>query len=470
MLELRLQVHLGRDNMDISIKKEDIVKGKIIDISHDGKGILKPWGYTVFTQGGIIGDEVSVKIIETKKNYAIGKTMAIDEPSKHRVEPMCKISNICGGCQLQELDYGTQLQIKTNKVKNDLVKIGGLDDVIIHDTIGMKEPYRYRNKVQIPVGREKGETVIGFYKKGSHVIANTNTCIIQHEIADKAIEAVRKYMKEFNIEPYDAKTGQGHIRHIIVKTSFETKDTMVIIVTNKEHLPNKNQLLDRLKRAIPELKSLIHNINNKKTNIVMGIKTRVIYGEDHIIDYIGDLKFKISGESFFQVNPVQTEVLYKKALEYAGLKGDEIVFDIYCGIGTISLLLAQKSKKVYGIESVKEAIVDAKENAKINGINNVEFHCGNAEEVFPELYSKGIKADVVVVDPPRKGCDTSVLDTIIKMQPEKVVYVSCNPSTLARDLKYLSQNGFEALEVQPVDMFPQGVHVEVIVGIQRSDL
>ncbi len=449
--------------MDIPVNKGNVVEGEIIDISHEGKGVVKLEGYTIFTEGGLIGDKVSVKITETKKNYSLGKTLEILEPSKYRVDTKCNIADYCGGCPLQGLDYSMQLEFKTNKVKNDLKKIGGLEDVIINHIIGMDNPNRYRNKVQIPVGIENGQPVIGFYKKESHEIANIDICKIQHEVADKVVEVIRKYIEEFKIEPYDNKTSKGLLRHIIVKNSFKTGDTMVVLVTNGNTLPYSDELVKMLKNKIPELKSVIQNINTKKTNLVMGTKSQIIYGKDKIVDYIGELKFNISAESFFQVNPVQTEVLYNKALEYADLKGNETVFDIYCGIGTISLFLAQKAKKVYGIESVSQAVKDAKENARINEIENVEFHTGNAEEIFPKLYEKGIKADIVVVDPPRKGCDPQVIDTIIKMKPKKVVYVSCNPSTLARDLKVLSENGFRVIEVQPVDMFPNTPHVESII-------
>lgn len=455
--------------MNIPVQKGYVIEGEILDISHEGKGVVKLEGYTIFTEGGLIGDKVLVKITDTKKNYSLGKTIRIIEPSRYRVDTKCSISDYCGGCPLQGLNYKKQLELKTNKVKNDIERIGSLENTVIHDIIGMDNPNRYRNKVQIPVGIERGEAVIGFYKKGSHDIANIETCIIQHEVADKAVEAVREYIKEFKIDPYDNKTGKGLLRHIIVKNSFRTGDTMVVLVTNGNSLPHSEQLVEKLKNENSNLKSVIQNINTKRTNLVMGPKSKVIFGEEKIVDYIGDLKFNISAESFFQVNPVQTEVLYRKALEYADLKGHETVFDIYCGIGTISLFLAKKAKKVYGIESVNKAIEDARENAKINEIDNVEFHCGNAEEIFPKLYQKGIEADVVVVDPPRKGCDSQVIDTIIKMKPEKIVYVSCNPSTLARDLKILNENGFKVLEVQPVDMFPYTPHVECVVLMSRVE-
>lgn len=454
--------------MNIPVSKGSVIQGEIIDINHEGSGVVKFEGYTIFTEGGTLGDKVILEVTESKKNYSLGKTLEIIEPSKYRVDAECDISEYCGGCSLRGLDYRIQLEYKTNKVKNDIRRIGGLEDVVIRDTIGMKNPDRYRNKVQIPVGIENGKAVIGFYRKGSHNIININTCRIQHEVADKAVKAIRKYIEEFNVEPYDEKTSRGLIRHIIVKNSFRTGDTMVILVTNGNILPHSDELVKMLKSEIPKLKSVIQNINTKRTNLIMGTKSKVIFGEERILDYIGELKFYISAESFFQVNPVQTEVLYNKALEYADLNGNETVFDIYCGIGTISLFLAKKAKKVYGIESVNQAIKDAKENAKLNRINNVEFYSGNAEEVFPNFHKEGVRADVVVVDPPRKGCDPRVIDTIIKMKPEKVVYVSCNPSTLARDLKILSENGFKIEEVQPVDMFPHTTHVECVVLIEKK--
>ncbi|SHH19685.1 23S rRNA m(5)U-1939 methyltransferase [Caloranaerobacter azorensis DSM 13643] len=450
------------------IKLNEIYEVKIEDINHKGQGVAKIEGFTVFIDGGLPGDKCKVKLVNIKKNYGVGEIVSIIEPSTKRVIPKCKISYACGGCQIQGLDYQEQLKIKTNKVKNDIKKIGHLEDVLIHDTLGMDNPYRYRNKAQFPVGRRNKKIAIGFYKRGSHEIVDTNSCIIQHEVNDKVIKLIKAYMKTYNIKPYDEKTGTGLIRHILTKTAFKTGDVMVVIITNGEKLPYKDKLIEILKSNITNLKSVIQNINTKKTNVILGDKTNVLFGTKKIIDYIGDLKFNISAKSFFQVNPVQTEVLYNKALEYAKLEGNEIVFDLYCGIGTISLFLAQKAKKVYGIEVVKEAIVDAMENARINGIENVEFYEGTAEEIFPKLYNHGIKADVVVVDPPRKGCDKKVLDTIVKMSPKRVVYVSCNPSTLARDLKYLDEKGYKTIEIQPVDMFPHTMHIETVVLIEKK--
>lgn len=455
--------------MNIPVNKGDLINGEIIDISHEGKGVVKLEGFTIFTEGGTLGDKVNIKILNVKKKYAIGKTIEIVEPSKYRVKEICSISDICGGCQLQGLDYKKQLELKNNIVLNSLKRISELENVNIRDIIGMDNPYNYRNNVQIPVGLDNGKTAIGFYKRGSHEIADIQNCSIQHHIANEVVKVMREYVEEFNVEPYDTKTGRGLLRHIIVRNSFKTEDAMVVLVINGKKIPNESQLIEKLKDRIPKLKSVILNFNTKKTNLVMGPKSKTIFGSKRIVDYIGDLEFHLSAESFFQVNPVQTEILYNSALKYADLNGTETVFDIYCGIGTISLFLSQQAKRVYGIESVPQAVKDAKENAKINEIDNVEFHAGKAEELLPKLYEEGIKADVVVVDPPRKGCEPEVLDTIIKMKPQRVVYVSCNPSTLARDLKILSENGFEVSEVQPVDMFPHTMHVECVTLMSRVE-
>lgn len=446
--------------MRIPVKKNEIKKIEIIDLNHRGQGVAKIEGFTIFIDGGLPGDKGEAKIIDVKKNYAKGKMISITEPSKDRTVPKCPISGMCGGCQLQGLSYDAQLELKTNKVKNDLKRIGNIEDVTIHDTIGMDEPFNYRNKAQFPVRKGKKGVNIGFYERGSHDIVDTKSCIIQHSLNDKVLEIVKEYMNKYNITSYDEKSGKGIVRHVLTKTSFKTEDMMIVIITKGNKLPHKEKLIDLIKESIPNVKSIIQNINNKKTNRILGNKWITIYGDNKIVDYIQDLKFNISAESFFQVNPIQTEVLYNKALEYADLTGYETVFDLYCGIGSISLFLAKEAKKVYGIEVVKKAIQDAKENAELNNVENAEFYAGTAEEVFPKLYSEGIKADVVVIDPPRKGCDETVLDTIVKMGPKKVVYVSCNPSTLARDLKYLGEHGYGVKEVQPVDMFPHTMHVE----------
>ncbi|MFT9494692.1 23S rRNA (uracil(1939)-C(5))-methyltransferase RlmD [Anaerosolibacter sp.] len=450
------------------MKNNVVEKGKsyevhIADIGHNGEGIGRVEGFTVFVQGGVPGDDLRIKIELVKKNYAVGKIIKLVNPSPNRITPVCPIADTCGGCQTQHISYQEQLHLKTNTVKANIERIGKLEDVLIHDTIGMEEPARYRNKAQFPVGRLDNQAVIGFYKKGTHEIVNTSSCYIQHEVNDRIVAVLRRYMDQYNVSAFDDETGMGFIRHILTKVGFTTGEIMVVLITNGRKIPYLRELIQELIKEIPEIKSIVQNINMKKTNRVLGDECITLFGEDKIVDYIGDLKFHISALSFFQVNPMQTKVLYEKALEYAGLTGEETVFDVYCGIGTISLFLAQKAKKVYGIEIIDAAIEDARENARINGIENTEFYVGKAEEVVPRLYKQGITADVVVVDPPRKGCEEEVLDTIVKMNPKRVVYVSCNPSTLARDLKYLDERGYKTIEVQPVDMFPHTTHVEAIV-------
>ncbi|WP_455544421.1 23S rRNA (uracil(1939)-C(5))-methyltransferase RlmD [Intestinibacter sp.] len=451
----------------LSKNKEYIVD--IVDIGQGGVGIGKYEGFTVFVDGGLVQDKIKVKITKSKKNYAVGDMVEIIEKSPFRVERKCS-ENLrqCGGCQIQELDYQKQLDIKTNEVKQVISRIGKLDDVVIHDTLGMENPFRYRNKAQFPIQKKDNVPVIGFYKKKSHDLISTDECIIQHEVNDKIIKIIKTYIRAYNVSIYDEKTHKGLLRHLVTKVGFTTGEVMIVLVANGRKLPNLKELAAVLEENIPGFKTLVVNVNTQKTNVILGKENIVAYGDGMIRDYIGELVFEISPLSFFQVNPVQTEVLYNKALEYANLGENDTVFDIYCGIGTISLFLAQKAKKVYGIEIVEDAIKDAKRNAKINNMDNVEFYVGKAEEVVPKMYKEGKRANVVVVDPPRKGCDEKVLDTIVSMQPDRVVYVSCNPSTLARDLAYLDERGYKCNEIQPVDMFPHSVHVENVCWLSKK--
>ena len=454
----------------LSKNKEYIVD--IVDIGQGGVGIGKYEGFTVFVDGGLVQDKIKVKITKSKKNYAVGDMIEIIEKSPFRVARKCS-ENLrqCGGCQIQELDYQKQLDIKTNEVKQVISRIGKLDDVVIHDTLGMEHPFRYRNKAQFPIQKKDNMPVIGFYKKKSHDLISTDECIIQHEVNDKIIKIIKTYIRAYNVSIYDEKTHKGLLRHVVTKVGFTTGEVMIVLVANGKKLPYLKELASVLKENIPGFKTLVVNVNTQKTNVILRKENIVAYGDGMIRDYIGELVFEISPLSFFQVNPLQTEVLYNKALEYANLGENDTVFDIYCGIGTISLFLAQKAKKVYGIEIVEDAIKDAKRNAKINNMDNVEFYVGKAEEVVPKMYQEGKRANVVVVDPPRKGCDEKVLDTIISMQPDRVVYVSCNPSTLARDLAYLDERGYKCVEIQPVDMFPHTMHVECCAKIvKKSDL
>lgn len=448
------------------IEKDQVYQLEISSLGHSGEGIGKVEGFTVFVEDAIPGDLIKVKITTLKKNYGIGKLLEIINPSKDRVSPKCPVADTCGGCQIMYMDYGAQLETKRVMVEETLKRIGKID-VPVNPTLGMENPYEYRNKAQFPVGVMDGKAILGFYKKGSHDIVDTEYCHIQSPINEEIVKVIKKYIEDFGVEVYDEKNNTGLIRHVVTKVGFTTGEVMVVIVTNGKKLPNKEELIKNLKENVVGLKSVVQNINKKNTNVIFGETTFTLYGEDKIVDYIGDLKFNISAKSFYQVNPAQTKVLYDKALEYANLTGEERVFDIYCGIGTISLFLAKKAREVHGIEVVESAIEDAKENATINNLVNTNFHVGRAEIVVPKLYEDGIRADVVVVDPPRKGCEESVLETIVNMEPKRVVYVSCNPATLARDLAYLDDRGYKTVKVQPVDMFPHSSHVESVSQIVK---
>jgi 23S rRNA (uracil1939-C5)-methyltransferase len=440
----------------------------ITGMGYEGEGVGKIENFTVFVQGALLGESVKIKIVKVAKNYAYGKLLEVNQPSKHRKEPGCGIYKSCGGCQMQHMSYEGQLEFKTQRVKDVMERIAKLQHVIVHDTLGMKEPYRYRNKVQLPVGKVNGQVRIGFYAPRSHDITDMDTCGIQHDIADKVVKLTREWIIKHNIEPYNELTDKGIVRHIMIRRGFKTGEVMVVVVTKEEKLPYLKEFVEVMRNNIEGLKSVIQNINSKKTNVILGDKNKTLWGEGIITDYIDEFKFNISPMSFFQVNPIQTEVLYNKALEYADLSGNEVVFDAYCGTGTISLFLSQKAKKVYGVEIVPEAIEDAKKNALQNNVANVEFLVGESEKVIPELINKGIKADVVVVDPPRKGCERSLLEAMSNMQPQRIVYVSCDPATLARDLGILKELGYKTVEIQPVDMFPQTAHVETVVLIERK--
>lgn len=452
----------------MSVEKGDCVEVKVVDFGSRGEGVCKYEGFTIFVEDVVPGDVLEAEIYLKKKNYAKGKMKKMIKTSEIRQEAPCEYFDTCGGCQIQNVKYEAQLKYKKEKVYNALTRIGKIDDFVLNETIGMEEPYRYRNKGQFPIQLNNNEAEIGFYEFGSHDVVDLDECLIQEEIADQVIQVIRSIIRENNVSIYNEKKHKGVLRHVVIRTAHKTKDTMVLLVTNGYDLPFKNIFIEKL-QAISEIKSCIQNINTLKGNKILGLKNRTLFGDRVIMDYIDDLTFEISPLSFFQINSVQTEKLYSIALEYAGLTGEETVFDLYCGIGSISLFLAKKAKKVYGVETVKEAINDAKENAKRNNIENVEFILGKAEEVLPQMHNQGIDADVILVDPPRKGCDEKLLETIIKMAPKKIVYVSCKPSTLARDLKYITANGYSVDVVQPVDMFPHSTHVETVVKLQRQN-
>lgn len=439
-------------------------------LGYEGEGIAKIEGYPVFIPGALIGEKVKVIITKVKKNFAYGNLLEILEESDKRRIPDCRSYNVCGGCTAQHLSYEDQLDFKFSRVKDCIRKIGGLDDSIVKYPIGMENLYRYRNKVQFPVGMVNGKLSIGFFSEKSHEIIDIDTCLLQDEESEQIIAIIRKWMNDYSIMPAknDGKFfKKGLIRHIVVRKAFNTNEIMVILVTTNKEIPYIEKLIETLNSKNCAIRSIVQNINDKDTNLVMGEKCITLWGADYICDYIGKYKFNISPLSFFQVNPVQTEVLYNKALEYADLNGDEVVFDAYCGTGTISLFLSQKAKMVYGVEIISQAIDNAKVNAEINNVKNAQFYVGKSEEIIPQLIKDGIIPDVIVVDPPRKGCDSKLLDALGKAKPRRIVYVSCDPSTLARDLKYLESHGYKTQEIQPVDMFPMTKHIENVAFLTK---
>ena len=453
------------------MKKDDVIEVKIEDMGVDGEGIGKADGITLFIKDAVIGDVVQAKIMKMKKSYGYARLLEVLTPSPYRVEPKCPVSRPCGGCQLQALSYDKQLEFKENKVRNNLKRIGGFTDIPMEPIAGMKEPYHYRNKAQFPIGRDKdGKLTAGFYAARTHSLIPVDECYLGAKINEPILGKILQIMEQEHIEPYDEKTHTGLVRHILIRFGFTTKEIMVCFILNGKKLPKQEKFIAAL-TEIPGMTSISVNRNEKDTNVIMGEKTTTIWGSDYITDYIGDIKYQISPQSFYQVNPAQTKVLYEKALEYAGLTGTETVWDLYCGIGTISLFLAQKAKKVFGVEIVPQAIADAKKNAALNDITNVDFFVGKAEEVYPSYVSEHkeeAKAEVIVVDPPRKGCEESLLSTIVSMAPERIVYVSCDSATLARDLKYLCGHGYELKRVQAVDQFCQTGHVETVVLLSHK--
>lgn len=462
------------------MQKNEIVTVVIEDIGVDGEGIGKVDGYTLFIKDAIIGDVVEAKVMKAKKNYGYARLMNILTPSKYRVkEPKCPMARKCGGCQIQEMDYGRQLQFKSDKVKGNLIRIGEVPEELLEEVmepiVGMENPFHYRNKAQFPVGTDKeGKIIAGFYAGRTHNIIPNTDCALGAEVNEEILKCILSFMKEYRISAYDEEKHQGLVRHVLVRYGFTTKEIMVCLVINGRVIPHGDMLAKRLS-AIEGMTSITYSINCDMTNVIMGNEIKLLWGQPYITDCIGNVKYQISPLSFYQVNPVQTEKLYGLAMEYAGLTGKETVWDLYCGIGTISLFLAKNAKKVYGVEIVPQAVEDAKNNAKINGIENAEFYVGKAEEVLPGYYERYEKehegkrahADVIVVDPPRKGCEESLLQTMVDMQPERIVYVSCDSATLARDVKFLRGNGYEVGRVRAVDQFPQTVHVECVVLMSR---
>lgn len=491
---------MGRDDMEnAAYKKNDIVAVTIDDVGNDGEGIGKVDGYTLFVKDAVIGDTVKARITKCKKNYGYARVEKVVTPSSFRVEPKCRYHRQCGGCQIQAMSYDRQLVFKQEKVRNNLLRIGGFaEDVIdriMEPIVGMEEPWNYRNKAQYPVGYNKnGDLVVGFYAGRTHdIIANTD-CALGAKENRLILEAVLSYMKEKRVTAYRENDGTGLVRHVLIRTGFASGQIMVCLVINGKKLPAEDKLVEKL-RGLElgdgrRIVSIAVSVNEERTNVIMGKEIRTLWGSEQIEDSIRVLRveagtgvmasaledgfvetgeevtFRISPLSFYQVNPRQTEKLYSLALDYAGLTGNETVWDLYCGIGTISLFMAKKAKQVYGVEVIPQAIEDAQENARINEIDNVRFYVGKAEEVLPAFYEQMGHPDVIVVDPPRKGCDEKCLETMLAMRPERIVYVSCDSATLARDLKILAEGGYELKKVRAVDQFGHSVHVECVVMMQ----
>ncbi|MPW26349.1 23S rRNA (uracil(1939)-C(5))-methyltransferase RlmD [Alkalibaculum sp. M08DMB] len=454
--------------MDRLYKKGEIVTLNIEDISSKGEGIGKYNGYTIFVEGVLPDEKIRAKITKVKSNYAIGSLDKIIEQSKNRRTPPCVFFEDCGGCQIQNLEYKEQLKIKRKIIVDALERIGNLKNIQdkVKSTLGMKEPYEYRNKAQYKVSQD---ATLGFYKKKSHEIIPINHCKIQSGQSESTMKYINEFIQKNNISIYNEETHQGIFRGVVERVSNFNNEVMLIFVVNVKKIKFSKELIEHIKKYLPNVVSIYININMNKTNVVLSKTNKLIYGKEKITDSIGTLKYEISPLSFFQVNPIQTKVLYDKVVEFAELTGVETVFDLYCGIGTISLYLAKNSGRVYGVEVVEEAIKDAQDNMKLNNVDNVEFTLGKSEEKIVELLKQGIKADIVIVDPPRKGCDEKLLDAIITMSPQKVIYISCNPATLARDLKVLNVGGYNIEEVQPVDMFAHTMHVETIVALYKKD-
>lgn len=475
------------ENGKQGLKKDDELELFIEDMGVDGAGIGKLGGMALFVKDAVIGDTVRVKVMKMKKNYGYARLLEVLTPSPWRAEPRCALHRPCGGCQLQALSYEKQLEFKENKVKNSLVRIGGFEDVDarMEPIIGMEEPFHYRNKAQFPIGRDKeGRIVTGFYASRSHTIIPNRSCCLGDKVNERILDIIIRFMEQRGIAPYEESTGSGLVRHVLIRKGFASGEIMVCLVINGRKLPFAEALVEELKK-VDGITSISLNVNRENTNVILGNEIMLLWGKEYITDSIGDIRYQISAHSFFQVNPVQMKRLYETALDYAGLTGEETVWDLYCGIGSISLFLAQKAKQVYGVEIVPQAVKNARDNAALNGITNARFFEGKAEEVLPEFYENGeaktgdakglhmemekemLHPDVIVVDPPRKGCDEKCLETIVQMRPDRVVYVSCDPATLARDLKYLCGNGYELSRVRPVDMFAQTVGVETVCLLSK---
>ena len=468
------------------MNKNDLFEMEITDIGVDGEGIGHFEGITFFVKDACMGDVIRAKVTKLKKNYGYARVEEVLRPSAFRVTPRCPLYRKCGGCQIQVMDYKSQLGFKQQKVLDNLVRIGRFEqnemERILLPIIGMENPYRYRNKAQFPVGYDKdGKIVFGFYASRSHTIIPVEDCYLGVEVNATILSLVKQWMEQYGIRPYDETSGKGLLRHVLIRVGFATDEIMVCLVINGRTLPHADALCESL-AAVSGMTSVSYNVNCKNTNKILGDETQCIWGQSYITDYIENFAFHISPQSFYQVNPVQTEKLYRTALDFAELTGEESVWDLYCGIGTISLFLSQKAGKVYGVEIIPQAIADARDNALRNHVENAQFFVGKAEEVLPAFYrgelmvngqcveadENMLHPDVIVVDPPRKGCDSACLDTMLAMAPSRIVYVSCDSATLARDLRILVDGGYHLMKVQAVDQFCHSTHVETVVLMSKK--
>ncbi|EGG97194.1 23S rRNA (uracil(1939)-C(5))-methyltransferase RlmD [Staphylococcus warneri] len=451
-----------------TLKKNDVLTGQVVDLTHEGHGVVKIDRYPIFIPNTLIDEKIEYKVIKVKKNFAIGKLIKVITESDARVEPPCIYYYKCGGCQLQHMSYQAQLNMKKEQVVNLFHRKAKFTNTVIKDTVGMEDPWRYRNKSQIPVGLSKDQQpIMGFYRQRSHDIIDMESCLIQDQQHQQVMNDLKQLISELNISVYNEKTKKGLLRHLVVRTGHYTNQLMIILVTNGKAFKQAESLVDALVRKYPNVTSIKQNINDAHSNVIMGPQSITLYGEEEIEDQLSEVTFNISDQSFYQINSHQTEKLYQQALDYAQLTGDEIVLDTYCGIGTIAIYMAENARHVYGVEVVPSAINDANQNATKNQLENTTFVCGKAEEVILKWKAEGIRPDVVMVDPPRKGCDETFLETILELNPKRIVYISCNPSTQQRDAHILNHQ-YDLKEITPVDMFPQTTHIETVALFERK--
>ncbi len=449
----------------MDINRGDIIEGEIVDFTHEGNGVMKIDDFIYFVSGALIGDRVKAKVEKIKKNFAIATTIEIIEASKDRIERDKNIEESLGGIPLINYKYEKQLEWKKEKVEKDLEKFAGINDLKVDDVIGMEVPYRYRNHVQVPVASKAGKTIIGFYEAGTNDIVPMRETILQSETGNKVLSIVKQWIDRYGIKAYDRRKQKGTLRHIGIRTN-DKDEAMLILVTGEDMIPKKDELLELIKNNTDQIKSVYQNVNKMKSPVVYGNKYKLLFGEEKLIDTIGNYKFSVSPNSFFQTNRIQAEKLYDKVVEFLDLKENDTVYDLYSGTGTISIYIAEKVERVYGIEVVPSAIKDAKENAVINNIGNVEYILGKAEEIMPKI-SEIKKPNKIILDPPRKGCEKELIEKIIEISPERIVYVSCNSSTMARDIRHLIESGYKAVEVQPVDMFPHAMDIEAVTLLTK---